>query len=51
MDTIAFFLRTIRAASQGGIEIGFHSDEAYTMASQTAKGAADELEYLKNHLD
>jgi len=36
----AFFLRAIRAASQGGIEIGFHSDEALAMAAQTAKGAA-----------
>jgi len=37
---IAFFLRAIRAASQGGIEIGFHSEEAFTIASQTARGAA-----------
>jgi len=37
---IAFFLRAIRAASQGGIEIGFHPDEALTMAAQTALGAA-----------
>ena len=37
---IAFFLRAIRAASQGGIEIGFHSAEAFLIAAQTAKGAA-----------
>ena len=37
---IAFFLRAIRAASQGGIEIGFHSDESFLIAAQTAKGAA-----------
>jgi pyrroline-5-carboxylate reductase len=37
----AFFLRAIRAASQGGIEIGFHSDESLFMAAQTAKGAAE----------
>ena len=37
---VAFFLRAIRAASQGGIEIGFHSDEAITIAAQTARGAA-----------
>lgn len=37
---IAFFLRAIRAASQGGIEIGFHAEEALLMAAQTAKGAA-----------
>jgi pyrroline-5-carboxylate reductase len=37
---IAFFLRSIRAASQGGIEIGFHPEETLLMAAQTAKGAA-----------
>ena len=37
---VAFFLRAIRAASQGGIEIGFHSDEAFKIAAQTARGAA-----------
>jgi pyrroline-5-carboxylate reductase len=36
----AFFMRAIRAASQGGIEIGFHASDALTMAAQTAKGAA-----------
>lgn len=40
---IAFFLRAIRAASQGGIEIGFHSDEALLMSAQVAKGAAELL--------
>jgi len=39
----AFFLRSVRAASQGGIEIGFHPEEALTMAAQTAKGAASLL--------
>ena len=37
---IAFFLRAIRAATQGGIEIGFHPDEALLLAAQTAYGAA-----------
>ena len=37
---IAFFLRTIRAAAQGGIEIGFHPEDAIAMAAQTALGAA-----------
>ena len=37
---IAFFLRAIRAASQGGNEIDFHASEALNMAAQTAKGAA-----------
>ena len=36
----AFFLRTIRAASQGGVEIGFHAHDALKIASQTAFGAA-----------
>lgn len=46
---IAFFLRSIRAASQGGIEIGFHSEEALLMAAQTAKGAASLLLSMENH--
>ena len=46
---IAFFLRAIRAASQGGIEIGFDSAEALTMATQTALGAAGLLKEMKNH--
>lgn len=37
---VAFFLRSIRAASQGGIEIGFHPEQALMMAAQTALGAA-----------
>ncbi|OGK08225.1 MAG: pyrroline-5-carboxylate reductase [Candidatus Riflebacteria bacterium GWC2_50_8] len=37
---IAFALRFIRAATQGGIEIGFSSDLALKIASQTVKGAA-----------
>lgn len=40
---IAFFLRSIRAASQGGTEIGFHPEEAMLLAAQTAKGAASLL--------
>lgn len=46
---IAFFLRAIRAASQGGIEIGFHSHESLAMAAQTAKGAASLLGAMQNH--
>ncbi|MGH7481296.1 MAG: pyrroline-5-carboxylate reductase family protein, partial [Longimicrobiales bacterium] len=37
---VAFFLRAIRAASQGGVEVGFHPDEALLLAAQTARGAA-----------
>lgn len=36
----AFFLRAVRAASQGGVEIGFHAEQALFMAAQTAKGAS-----------
>lgn len=46
---IAFFLRAIRAASQGGIEIGFHAEDALLMAAQTAKGAASLLADGENH--
>ena len=46
---IAFFLRAIRAASQGGIEIGFHAEDALLMAAQTAKGAASLIVNLGNH--
>lgn len=46
---IAFFLRAIRAASQGGIEIGFHADQALEIATQTAMGAAFLLAVSGNH--
>lgn len=46
---IAFFLRAVRAASQGGIEIGFHADVALEIAAQTAKGAATLLLSADNH--
>lgn len=44
---IAYFLRSIRAASQGGTQIGFHAEEAQLIAAQTAKGAAELL--LQSH--
>ncbi|MFY0686550.1 MAG: pyrroline-5-carboxylate reductase [Cyclobacteriaceae bacterium] len=37
---IAFFMRYLRAATQAGVQMGFHSDEAQKIAVQTAKGAA-----------
>jgi pyrroline-5-carboxylate reductase len=37
---VAFFMRYIRAASQGGIQVGFHATEAHLIAAQTAKGAS-----------
>ena len=46
---IAFFLRFIRAVSQGGIQIGFHADEAGKIAAQTAHGAAELLMKTENH--
>jgi len=46
---IAFFLRFIRAVSQGGIQIGFHADEAGEIAAQTARGAAELLLQTENH--
>lgn len=46
---IAFFLRAIRAASQGGNEIDFHTGEALKMAAQTAKGAASLLIANQSH--
>jgi pyrroline-5-carboxylate reductase len=46
---IAFFLRAIRAASQGGIEIGFQSKEALLIAAQTARGAASLMLAQDNH--
>ena len=46
---VAFFLRAVRAASQGGIEIGFHPEEALLLAAQTAKGAAGLLLQRGSH--
>jgi pyrroline-5-carboxylate reductase len=46
---VAFFLRAIRAASQGGIEIGFHPEEALKMAAQTALGAASLVLQHQHH--
>lgn len=46
---IAYFLRVIRAASQGGIEIGFHPDDALKLAAQTALGAATLVLQEGNH--
>jgi len=46
---IAFFMRAIRAAIQGGIEIGLHAEDAKKMAAQTAKGAAMLLQESGQH--
>jgi pyrroline-5-carboxylate reductase len=46
---VAFFLRAIRAASQGGIEIGFSPAKALQIAAQTAKGASSLLLVNQQH--
>ena len=46
---VAFFLRAIRAATQGGTEIDFHASAALKMAAQTAKGAASLLLQNNSH--
>ena len=46
---IAFFLRFVRAVSQGGIQIGFHAEEAGKIAAQTARGAAELLLKTNHH--
>ena len=46
---IAFFLRFLRAATQGGIQMGFDAEEAQMIAVQTAKGAASLILTNKEH--
>jgi pyrroline-5-carboxylate reductase len=46
---IAFFMRYIRAASQGGIQVGFHAADAQFIAAQTARGASRLLLESGNH--
>jgi pyrroline-5-carboxylate reductase len=46
---IAYALRFIRAATQGGIEIGFDAKTASLIAAQTVKGAAELLLKLNRH--
>lgn len=46
---IAFALRFIRAAIQGGIEIGFDAKTAELVASQTVRGAASLVLERKQH--
>jgi pyrroline-5-carboxylate reductase len=46
---IAYFMRFIRAASQGGIQVGFHAEEAQAIAAQTARGAATLLLQTGSH--
>jgi len=46
---VAFFMRYIRAATQGGIQMGFDAEEAQLIATQTAKGAATLLLSHESH--
>ena len=46
---IAFFMRYLRAATQGGIQLGFDAEEAQLIAGQTAKGAAMLLQQQQSH--
>jgi pyrroline-5-carboxylate reductase len=46
---VAFFMRYLRAATQGGIQLGFDSEEAQLIAGQTAKGAAMLLQQHHSH--
>lgn len=46
---IAFALRFIRAATQGGIEIGFGSELSQLIAAQTVRGATELILQNQNH--
>lgn len=46
---IAYALRFIRAATQGGIEIGFDAKTANLISAQTVKGSAELLLKLNRH--
>lgn len=46
---IAFAMRYIRAATQGGIQMGFDSEEAQLIAAQTTLGAASLLLSRESH--
>ncbi len=46
---IAFFMRYVRAATQGGIQLGFDAEEAQLIAVQTARGGASLLLENESH--
>lgn len=46
---IAYALRYIRAAMEGGVELGFRADDAKRIVMQTLRGAADILEANSSH--
>lgn len=46
---IAYAFRYIRAAAEGGVELGFYAKDATEIVAQTVKGAASLLEAHKSH--
>lgn len=46
---IAFYMRFIRAATQGGIQLGFDSEDALKIAVQVSKGVSGLLEAHNSH--
>ena len=46
---IAYAMRYIRAASEGGVELGFKADEAKQIVMQTMKGAVELLQATGLH--
>ena len=46
---IAYAMRYIRAASEGGVELGFKADDAKKIVMQTMKGAVELLEASSMH--
>lgn len=48
-SNIAFFMRMLRATTQGGIQLGFSSEDAQAIAVQVAKGAAMLLQKHESH--
>ena len=46
---IAFWMRLIRATTQGGVQMGFDADESMRMSMQTALGAASLLIETNSH--
>ena len=46
---IAYAMRYIRAASEGGVELGFKADDAKEIVMQTMKGAVDLLQATGMH--
>ena len=46
---IAFWMRLIRATTQGGVQMGFDADESMQMSMHTALGAASLLIETNSH--